>query len=34
MVDEYSLDVEKDNIDVDLICRLIHGEPIKSDEAK
>lgn len=32
MIDKNSLDVENDELDVEFICRLIHGKPEKKDE--
>ena len=34
MLEEYSLDIESDELDKDLICRLIQGKPSLKDEDK
>lgn len=34
MIDKNHLDVENDELDVEFICRLIDGKPLKKDEEK
>lgn len=34
LIEKNNFDVEQDGLDVQLICRLIHGKPFSKDEEK